>query len=275
LNGVFEAEQSSAAFSTVTREIRLAGFVQGGYNWNGKLSTSKIYNRALSSTEVLQNYNATKNRYIKVLPPISDALVLNLDAGSRASYVGVGTTWYDLSGRGNDFSLINGAGFAGSGTTAYMSFDGSNDRAILTGGVNLGTSHTVSVMFKANGVMNSVIFGDVGWSNTGYAFYANNNTLEYAAGNGYNNLTFAGSTNWTFLTVARSGRSFTFYQNGVSLGKLSMSEDSVLKLSSLGSYYSGSYTYAGAISIAQCYTRVLSASEILQNFNFYRTRYGI
>jgi hypothetical protein len=241
---------------------------------NIQISQFLLHNRDLSAQEVLQNYNATKNKY-NILPAVSDSLVLNLDAGNRASYAGTGLTWYDLSGRGNNFSLLNGAAFAGSGTTTYMSFDGSNDRAVLPGGINLGTSHTVSVMFKANGVMNSVIFGDVGWSNTGYAFYANNNTLEYAAGNGYNNLTFTGSTNWTYLTVVRNGRSFTFYQNGASLGTLSLSEDSILKLSSLGSYYSGAYTYAGAISIATCYTRPLTASEVLQNFNFYRSRYGI
>ena len=242
----------------------------------GNISQVQIYNTTLTAAEIAQNYNATKYKFINSLPSVSDSsLVLNLDAGNRASYAGTGLTWYDLSGRGNNFSLLNGAAFAGSGTTTYMSFDGSNDRAVLPGGINLGTSHTVSVMFKANGVMNSVIFGDIGWSNTGYAFYANNNTLEYAAGNGYNNLTFTGSTNWTYLTVVRNGRSFTFYQNGASLGTLSLSEDSILKLSSLGSYYSGAYVYAGAISIATCYTRALSASEVLQNFNSVRSRYNI
>ena len=244
--------------------------------FGGNISQVQIYNTTLTAQEILQNYNATKSRYINILPPVNDSsLILNLDAGNRASYSGTGTTWIDLSGRGNNFSLINGASFAGSGTTTYMSFDGSNDRAVLPGGVNLGTSHTVSVMFKANGVMNSVIFGDVGWSNTGYAFYANNNTLEYAAGNGYNNLTFTSSTNWMYLTVVRNGRSFTFYQNGASLGTLALSEDSILKLSSLGSYYSGTYTYAGAIAIATCYTRALTAAEVLQNFNSVRSRYNI
>ena len=34
-----------------------------GY-WNGKISNVQIYNRALSATEVLQNYNALKGRFI-------------------------------------------------------------------------------------------------------------------------------------------------------------------------------------------------------------------
>jgi hypothetical protein len=33
------------------------------YNLTGNIYTSKIYNRALSSQEVLQNYNAIRTRY--------------------------------------------------------------------------------------------------------------------------------------------------------------------------------------------------------------------
>ena len=34
------------------------------FYFNGNISQVQIYNRALSSTEVLQNYKATKSRYI-------------------------------------------------------------------------------------------------------------------------------------------------------------------------------------------------------------------
>jgi hypothetical protein len=242
----------------------------------GSISQVQIYNTTLTAQEILQNYNATKSRYINTLPAVSDSLVLNLDAGNRASYAGTGATWYDLSGRGNNFSLLNGVVFAGSGTTTYMSFDGTNDRAVLPGGVNLGTSHTVSVMFKPNDAgMNAVIFGDIGFNNTGYAFYVNGNTAYYAAGNTFQSITFTNSTNWMYLTVVRNGTSLTFYKNETSLGSVTLSLDSLLKVSSLGSYYAGDYSYNGAIAIATCYTRALSASEVLQNFNSVRSRYNI
>jgi hypothetical protein len=35
----------------------------GGFDYNGKVSNVKVYNRALSSDEVLQNYNALKGRF--------------------------------------------------------------------------------------------------------------------------------------------------------------------------------------------------------------------
>ena len=42
-----------------------------------------------------------------ILPIVTDGLVVHLDAGNSASYPGSGTTWYDLSGNGNDATLYN------------------------------------------------------------------------------------------------------------------------------------------------------------------------
>jgi hypothetical protein len=44
-------------------DIGKAGWVDL-FHWTGRISNVSIYNRALSAAEVLQNYNATKNRYI-------------------------------------------------------------------------------------------------------------------------------------------------------------------------------------------------------------------
>jgi len=47
-----------------TNEFRI-GRGWSGYNFNGKVAVVNIYNRALNSTEVLQNFNYYKNRYIQ------------------------------------------------------------------------------------------------------------------------------------------------------------------------------------------------------------------
>ena len=39
------------------------GKANDGFNWSGQVSNVFIYNRALTATEVLQNYNATKSRF--------------------------------------------------------------------------------------------------------------------------------------------------------------------------------------------------------------------
>jgi len=51
--------------STVTNNSITIGYgAVNSYYWSGGISTVQIYNRALSATEVLQNYNATKGRYL-------------------------------------------------------------------------------------------------------------------------------------------------------------------------------------------------------------------
>ena len=55
---------------------------------------------------------------------VTDGLVLALDAANTKSYGGSGTTWTDLSGKGNNGD-IDGATHNSDG---YFSFDGSNDK---------------------------------------------------------------------------------------------------------------------------------------------------
>lgn len=47
-----------------TSNINRIGYNHGNGKFNGKISNFIIYNRSLSTAEVLQNYNATKGRYL-------------------------------------------------------------------------------------------------------------------------------------------------------------------------------------------------------------------
>ena len=69
----------------------------GGYS-GGKLSNVLMYNRALTLTEIQQNYNTTCGRFgLSPIPPIvTEGLVLHLDAGATL----LGST--DI----NDFPVI-------------------------------------------------------------------------------------------------------------------------------------------------------------------------
>ena len=64
VNGVFR--QTIVLTTSLFFVSRIAGgYSSGGnqYNWQGSLASSKFYNRTLSATEALQNYNATKTRF--------------------------------------------------------------------------------------------------------------------------------------------------------------------------------------------------------------------
>lgn len=63
LNGSLVATQAQTGNIITTGIARISGYDNNSESWNGNISTVKIYNRALSATEVLQNYNATKTRF--------------------------------------------------------------------------------------------------------------------------------------------------------------------------------------------------------------------
>ena len=57
---------------------------------------------------------------------VMNGLVLALDAANPKSYPGSGTTWTDLSGRGNTGTLTNGPTYS-SANGGSLVFDGTND----------------------------------------------------------------------------------------------------------------------------------------------------
>ena len=81
---------------------------------------------------------------------ISNGLVLALDAADKNSYPGSGTAWTDLSGNGNNGTLINGPTF-NTGSLGNIVFDGVDDygTTLLT---RTGTNNTtISVWYRWNG----------------------------------------------------------------------------------------------------------------------------
>jgi hypothetical protein len=62
-NGVYEGQQASSGTANWTNGLRIGNYTGGGYPWNGQIAVAKMYNRALSATEVQNNYNHYKTRF--------------------------------------------------------------------------------------------------------------------------------------------------------------------------------------------------------------------
>ncbi len=62
-NGVLASTQASANDFSGTRNARIGGGVEQVNTFQGSISLMKLYNRALSETEVMQNFNAMRERY--------------------------------------------------------------------------------------------------------------------------------------------------------------------------------------------------------------------
>jgi hypothetical protein len=66
VNGVLAATSANLT-GTVTQNTTGGAFIgihgSGGYPFNGRISSTSMYNRALTAPEVLQNFNATRSRF--------------------------------------------------------------------------------------------------------------------------------------------------------------------------------------------------------------------
>ena len=63
LNGVQENTSSDTSTFGTNGEINIGSFTVGNYVFQGNIANAFVYNRVLSSSEILQNYNATKKRF--------------------------------------------------------------------------------------------------------------------------------------------------------------------------------------------------------------------
>ena len=76
---------------------------------------------------------------------VRDGLVLYLDAANEKSYPGSGTTWYDLSGNGNDVTLINNPTYSTNNNGSFI-FDGVDE---YLSSVSLTHNGTLTAIFVA------------------------------------------------------------------------------------------------------------------------------
>ncbi len=100
-----------------------------GNGYPHSLYDFKMYNRALSTAEVKQNYNALKGRFVS---EIDSDLIIDLNPNDVRSYSGSGTSFIDISANSNTALMINGPIFGSDGYTNYWKFDGVNDYATVS-----------------------------------------------------------------------------------------------------------------------------------------------
>jgi len=218
---------------------------------------------------------------------ITDGLVLCLDAGNTKSYPGSGTTWKDISGKGNDGTLTNGPTY-NSTNGGSLVFDGTND--YVTGETPYSPTAsqplTLSVWFYNEGQSgNRGICGIINSSTqpTGSVRMINirSSNAVYFWGNSadFNPTNFISEENsWTnAVFTVDAAKKITAYKNGI------FNEDSTISsLSNTNALnydigvrrYFGEY-FNGNISQVSIYNKALTASEVQQNYNALKGRYGL
>ena len=191
---------------------------------------------------------------------ITDGLVLSLDAADKNSYPGSGTTWTDLSGNGNNFTMDSAAAWNSDGTMTLADAYGYT----YSGNITTSSSSTCVFWMYTTDTVSLFWQGNSG----GYIGAYRVGNKEY-----YNSV---GSPDFRMDTVAQSN----IYDN-IRDGNWHMIEFKNCDFSGgtwtgfLFNQYASFQFSNGELASMLIYNRDLTAAESTQNFNAHRTRFGI
>jgi hypothetical protein len=224
---------------------------------------------------------------------VTDGLVLYLDAANPNSYVSGSTTAYSLTGLING-TLINGTGYSNINGGAWR-FDGIDDSISygfqpinfnpsiqpfsMGGWINLSSTiggGNRAVLLDIGGTASSRLYIAIDKSNLRFV-------VDIRPPAGTQSTPVSGSINsislgkWFHGMATFDGGTIKLYQNGELISTATGFTDyptSTYNWNS-GIQDDNDYYMNGYISSVSLYLKTLSASEVLQNYNATKSRYGL
>lgn len=274
--------------------------------------TNEIANASYTTVNQCFNYFAGQsdkmcfNRDYEAV--ITNGLIVNLDGGFLPSYPRNNNSWYDISGNDNHFTLYNGAVSTAS-NGGGVEFDGTNDYARSTNTINLSSLSAVTVqiacytqntgmIYESSGDWN-VYEGAFGLALNADGYNVNNNVAHFywktnlgpsgGARNFYSNVyqTFFVETkiliknNSDGLQDYYNGSRVTYTNDppanqwGTSTSTIGSTTNFLNDYIYLASRNGASSFINGRICSFLIYNRALTATEVLQNYNTLKTRFGL
>lgn len=221
---------------------------------------------------------------------VTSGLTLHLDTGYSNSYPKSGTTWYDVCPIKNNGSLVNGTFYSGD----TMNFDGTNDYVSFPSNFNATTAglngyHTVEMwVYPTNLGFNDGLFRCNNGGGAGrYLHYiirgATFNLGWYFIDTQTNSGTVSLNTWYQVVFMFDTDDRQKVYINGVlsKNGSVLSGNPNLVD----GKFFNGGTApiqigyyaahFKGKMPIVRVYNRALSASEVLQNYNAQKGRFGL
>jgi hypothetical protein len=212
---------------------------------------------------------------IRNVPYVTRGLQLHVDAGTKGSYPGSGTTWYNQAGLPN--VTLEGTTFttdAGGGISATQS-----SFAPFSSGLTFNGGFTISTWVRAagNGSVQrlftvspeAAVLRLEGNNLRIYFFDTSNNLISVTV----NNMITTTPTYYNF-TATYDGSTLRLFRNNVEVGNLS-STNTLRTISDGYLLRLGTEGLVGNMYINQYYNRPLNTTEMTQNFNAFRGRFGL
>lgn len=213
---------------------------------------------------------------------VTNGLTSLLDAGFTPSYPTTGSSLYDLSGLGADISLSNTPAFT-LGSPSYLSFNGSNQYGTgSTTNVLSASAYTKSVWFNLNSyVDNNLVSSEAGghymFLSGGNKIYSGNSNWAGFPSNFPSTATISLNTWYNATLTFNTTDGMKLYINGTLDSSYTAIKTAFTGNGSvnIGCYAAGGNLLNGKISQVMLYNRSISASEVSQNYNALKGRFGL
>lgn len=226
---------------------------------------------------------------------ITSGLVLNLDAGD---YGGSGD-WLDTSGNNNDGTLVQTPTYS-SNDGGYFDFTGGSYstagtalydhiRILDDSTLDSLSSITFEMWINIDSIDGSptMLFSKRATNNDGYVGLLSPTAFTFRVGTGVGTgaiwSTTPSTVTWQQIVVTIGSGGSKIYQNGVEVADVpsytgvfaSANTNADLLLGDLNPSNTGPYAFNGKMSIFRIYNTILSGTDILDNFNAVKDRYGL
>lgn len=218
---------------------------------------------------------------------VNDGLVFCVDAGNPKSYGGSGTSWRDLSGNGITCTSSGGPVFSTEGKGSFL-FDAADDIFIAPENSAFNTqTPSVEVWIKTNNTNQGGFWFEKGTVNTQYSLFQEGTVIQWRQNVGtLTNLstttaTYISTANWAHIVGTYTSGTRRLFINGALVNSDSQTgtiatNTNGISIGVFGGFNGGrGYYYNGRIGSVRVYNRALSPSDVLQNYNATKTRFGM
>lgn len=231
------------------------------------------FGKQISSFNNFRNYRTGGIPTPSIIP---QGLVLYYDFGNGKCFPNTNTTVSDLSAQANNGTLTNGPVYS-TVNNGIITFDGTNDYVSCGNPASLNiTSFTICLWVKNTSFsdyQNAIFKGSV-YGQYGLIFNVSGDwAIQPNIGADFTGDIVSLNT-WNFFAGTFDGTNVTTFRNGIQKTKYAVTQVTSGTVVSIGGdTVSGRYLN-GSIGQAIIYNRALTTSEISQNFNATRARYG-
>jgi hypothetical protein len=285
VDGVLRSTVSlTGTINTSSNDALVGLYNYGDYCLTGNVGAVRVYNKALSATEISQNYEAQKSKFANTI--VQQGLVLNLDAGNPYSYGGAGTTFYDVSPTALSWTINNAT--YNSSDPKYFSYNGSNSWLQSSTSAAFDTQTLTMECWCYPIAVNQYGFlFEKGVVNSQYSMFFNGDGIFYFRTMGispqdlsFSSATYITENAWNHIVCTYGSGTKTVYINGVQRYQQT-GLTGTIPTGNINQYIGkfgdagNNYPFNGRIGESRVYNIALSAAQVLQNYNATKERFGL